>query len=690
MPKKLSREERPVFPKRAVVTGGMPYGNKKLHFGHIGGVFVFADVFTRFLKDRIGADNVIFVSGTDCYGSPIVESYRKLCESGYSGTIEDFVRENNAAHKATLKKYMVEPSLFEGSAIGRAGEVHQAFTLEFIRQMFENGKLEKLTTKQFFDEKAGVFLNGRQVLGRCPVVGCSSEKAYADECDLGHSYLPKDLINPKSTLSGETPVMKDVSNWYYKLPEDLSVLKAAVNARREDENTRPVVTKTVSEFLEPPVIHIMNDYKVGYDAVEMLLPRHEYTEIPGKTSFTIRFKNLSDREKAEELLSVRGIRFRTGKTLVPFRLTGNTEWGLAAPALDEADEREPSTVWVWPESLWAPISFTQAYLESIGKPMSDWKDYWCSTEAQVYQFIGQDNIYFYCAAEPGMFMAYNAEKAHIPLEGELQIPQFVANHHILFLDKKASSSGSVKPPMADELLEYYTPEQLRMHFISLGLGLRSVSFMPGPLNPKSKPGEADPVTKEGFLLNNVFNRIIRTVLYEVQKTRGGKLPIARPSDSILEECEQAALQYERFMYRYEFHQVSYVLDSLIRSVSKTMSRLKTESDAVYKSASKEGITELETAELTAKADALRDTWLIDTLHGVKTALALLRPVVPEGVELVREYLCFPETVYGWEHIFDTLPDILPGCDFITPKFLEPRFDFFPKHPSQITDFIPKG
>ena len=63
---------RPEFPKRAVITGGMPYGNKKLHFGHVGGVFVQADVLARFLRDRIGDENVVFVSGTDCYCSPIV------------------------------------------------------------------------------------------------------------------------------------------------------------------------------------------------------------------------------------------------------------------------------------------------------------------------------------------------------------------------------------------------------------------------------------------------------------------------------------------------------------------------------------------------------------------------------------------------------------------------------------------
>ena len=62
---------RPIFPKRAVVTGGMPYGNKELHFGHVGGMLVFADTYARFLRDRIGKENVVFVSGTDCYGSPI-------------------------------------------------------------------------------------------------------------------------------------------------------------------------------------------------------------------------------------------------------------------------------------------------------------------------------------------------------------------------------------------------------------------------------------------------------------------------------------------------------------------------------------------------------------------------------------------------------------------------------------------
>ena len=94
--------DRPEFTKRAVITGGMPYGNKTLHFGHVGSMYVHADVYARFLRDRIGKDNVIFVSGTDCYGSPIAEGYRKKIENeGYKGTIEDYVMENHLEQPIT-------------------------------------------------------------------------------------------------------------------------------------------------------------------------------------------------------------------------------------------------------------------------------------------------------------------------------------------------------------------------------------------------------------------------------------------------------------------------------------------------------------------------------------------------------------------------------------------------------------
>lgn len=656
--------ERPQFPKRAVITGGMPYGNKSLHFGHIGGVFVFADVYARFLRDRIGKENVIFVSGTDCYGSPIAESYRKLCESGeFSGTIQDFVRKNHENQKKTMDDYNISLDHFGASGLDRSAEIHSEMSDYVMNKLYEDGHLSKITTRQFYDEKAGCFLNGRQVVGKCPVEGCRSEKGYADECDLGHQYMPENLIDPKSTLSGETPIMKDVVNWYIDLNRYGDLLRDYSADISKKKNVRKLVSNTIDEFLKPPVIYIKNEFQEKYDSLKASFPEHEYIEEPKKPSFTLQFTSLDDCNAATKILSENGIRYRTGKTLVPFRLTGNIEWGVKAPVLDGEDGL---TIWVWPESLWAPISFTCACLEKNGKEKSDWKKFWCSKDSQVYQFIGADNIYFYGVAEMAMFMAlqgkYGEELSADPAEGQLQLPILMANNHILFLDKKASSSSAVKPPMAQDLLDYYTAEQLRMHYLGLALGKGSVSFQPKPYNPEAKPEDADPVLKDGFLLSNVFNRIIRTCIYSVQKHYDGVMPVGKVDDDFMENAKKAVLDYERFMYMFEFHQTTYVLDSYIRKASKYMAKNLGDADK-------------------NDDDALRRQTLINMFHMIRTASVLLHPMAPVGTEKVLEYLKLDESFWSWDRIFDTISDFCGGKDYEL-KFLPPKTDFFTRHPSQ--------
>ena len=159
----LSSRTRVEWPARAVVTAGMPYGNKPLHFGHIGGVFVPADAFARFLRDRIGAENVRFVSGTDCFGSPINEGYRKLVEAGeFSGTIADYVLANHERQASTLEAFQVSLDIYDGSGIGHAADVHQMITNQFIERLHGCGHLKLDSTLQFYDAEAGTFLNGRR------------------------------------------------------------------------------------------------------------------------------------------------------------------------------------------------------------------------------------------------------------------------------------------------------------------------------------------------------------------------------------------------------------------------------------------------------------------------------------------------------------------------------------------------
>lgn len=654
---------RPEFPERAVITAGMPYGNKDLHFGHIGGVFIHADFLARFLRDRIGKENVIFVSGTDCYGSPIVENYRQAVSNGsFEGTIEEYVQSNHELQKESLELYHIAANLFAASSIGRAAEIHQQFTYDFIKTLYDNGHLKKITTSQFYDPEHEVFLNGRQVVGQCPIDGCQSEKGYADECSLGHQYMEKDLISPKSTLSGKTPEMRDVTNWYFKLEESQQLLKEWVKELKDKPGARHFMVKNIGEFLEPPVTYIKNEYLNLVNTLKDKLPDCTIEDEENKSSFELVFDTLEDREKANAILVENSIQFRNGKTLVPFRLTGNIDWGVNAPNLEGLDDL---TVWVWPESLWAPISFTKTYLEKQNKGENEWKEWWCSKEAKVYQFIGEDNVYFYGPVEMAMFMGQQGKALNVETpEGELQLPDLIANSHLLFLDTKASSSGKIKPPMAKDLLDYYTPEQLRAHFLSFGLGIKSVSFRPKPLNPKGG-SHGDPVLKEGNLLSNVFNHIVRSCFYTMQKFSEGKLPVGEVNQEVLDEAKETILEYEKAVYRYEFHHVMNIMDNYIRNANKYWSAKYKE----YKDADDINIL----LQL-----------FIDAMHMVRTAAVLMHPVAPKGTGMILEYLNLDEAeeFWNWDRIFEPVYTFMDNPEDHEFKFLERRVDFFEKHPSQ--------
>ena len=669
---KLNENERPRMPKRAVITAGMPYGNKQLHIGHVGGLFVHADTFARFLRDRLGEENVIFVSGTDCYGSPIVVDHKKLVESGdFSGSLEDFVKQNHEKQKATLENYMISLNLFSASGFGAAKEIHREICAYFFNTLYKNGHIKKNTTLQFYDTKKEMFLNGRQVIGRCPIQGCKSTKAYADECELGHQYMPNELIAPKSVMTGDVPEMREAANWYFDLPRFRSLLNEWADKLETTPGYRGFIVKTIREFLKAPVIYVKNEDGEAYEKIAGLglMPSHFIDKNENKTSFTLIFESFEDRDAAREKLSENGIRYRTGKALVPFRLTGNLEWGVPVP---ECEGIKNLTFWVWPESLFAPISFTKTYLNSKNKSGNlknsaeeDWRKWWCSEDCTVYQFIGSDNISFYGPAEVGMWLAMQGKDPVLePLGDNLSLPYIVANNHLLFLDKKASSSDDIKPPMADDFFNFYTPEQLRAHFLGLGLGIKSVSFQPKPLNPNARPNDGDPALKEGNLLSNVFNRVARSCFYTAQTYFENKLPYGEIDEDIISESQNCILEYERVMMAHEFHLVMNTLDVFIRNMNKYFA------------------ANMKIAESKNDMD-LREKTLVNTFHMLRTATVLMHPVAPRGTEMILDYLGFDNNFWDWNRIFDTVYDFMSDKKNHRLKTLKPHVDFFEKHQSQI-------
>lgn len=637
-----NQRKRPDFPKRAIITAGMPYGNKTLHFGHIGGVFIPADIFARFLRDRIGKENVIFLSGTDCYGSAIELGYKKETKEGFEGSITDYVKKNNKSQKDILEAYDVSLNIFEGSAIGESGEAHTLVSCAIFDELYKKNLLKVEQTMQFYDEKKGMFLNGRQVTGRCPINRCKSETAYADECSLGHQFDPSELINPISLLSGERPILKPVDNWFIDLTEYKSTIINAVNEWETKPAFRNVLSNVINEFLEPPSLYIK---KENTDVLETIseFPEHEIVEEENKASSQIVFKDLDDRKKAVDLLKSIGVRCRTGKTLVPLRLSGNINWGIPIP---EYDNIKGLTFWVWPESLWAPISFTKAYLDKINSDLT-WEDWWKSDDSQVFQFIGEDNIYFYGIAEIALFEA---------LDKDIRLPMIIPNHHLLYGKKKASSSGEIKPPSAMSLLDYYTPEQLRIHFMNASLGERAISF-----NPTSVLGDKssfDPVFYEGNLLTNVFNRLVRSAFYTLQKTNNNLFPLSTPySSSVIEKCNELILEYEHLMFNCNFDKAFELLNIFLKNANKDWVEIS-------KNGTDEEINQL----------------IMDTFHIIRTCMVLVHPIAPKCCEMIQSYLRVDDRIWSWDYIFEPL-EFFTG-DNHEFLFLQPRIDFFPKHSSQ--------
>jgi methionyl-tRNA synthetase len=418
----------------------------------------------------------------------------------------------------------------------------------------------------------------------------------------------------------------------------------------------------MEEFLRKPIIYVKKSQMDLVEKITKDLPQFECVEEKNKPSVSLVFRNLEDRDTAREVLSKKGIYLRTGKTLVPFRLSGNIEWGVKVPDIEELKDL---TFWVWPESLWAPISFTKVYLEGCGKNPEDWKEWWNRKDSKVYQFIGEDNIYFYGIAEMALFMALGKNNPNVnPEDGDLQLPHLIANNHVLFMDKKASSSSAVKPPMAQELLQFYTPEQLRMHFLSLGLDTKSVSFQPKVFAKEQNDG-MDPVLKEGNLLTNVFNRIIRSCFYTVQKYYDSIIPEGDISSQIREDANETIEEFEWHMYQHEFHRLTYVLDTYIRNTNKYW------------------VNNIRIADKEVN-DELRRQVLIDVFHAVRTITTLLHPIAPIGCDMIREYLGLGEELWSWGNIYKPLSALFSdNCRKL--MFLEPKVDFFKKHESQFDE-----
>lgn len=191
--------------KRTLVTTALPYANGPVHIGHLAGVYVPADIYTRYL--RLKGEDVIMIGGSDEHGVPITI---KAKVEGV--TPQDIVDRYHHIIKKSFEEFGISFDIYSRTT----SKIHSEMASDFFRKLYDKGEFIEKTSMQYYDEEANQFLADRYITGTCP--HCGNEHAYGDQCEAcGTSLNATDLINPKSAITGNQPVLRETKHWYLPL-----------------------------------------------------------------------------------------------------------------------------------------------------------------------------------------------------------------------------------------------------------------------------------------------------------------------------------------------------------------------------------------------------------------------------------------------------------------------------------------
>ncbi|SFU29532.1 methionyl-tRNA synthetase [Pustulibacterium marinum] len=193
--------------QRFTITAALPYTNGPIHIGHLAGVYVPADIYARYL--RLTNNDVAFICGSDEHGVAISMKAKKE-----GTTPQQIIDKYHKIIKDSFEEFGISFDNYSRTS----SEIHHKTASEFFKKMYEEGKFIEETTEQLFDAEANQFLADRFVTGTCPK--CGNEEAYGDQCEkCGTSLNATDLINPKSTITGSVPTLKETKHWFLPLDQ---------------------------------------------------------------------------------------------------------------------------------------------------------------------------------------------------------------------------------------------------------------------------------------------------------------------------------------------------------------------------------------------------------------------------------------------------------------------------------------
>lgn len=313
------------------VTAALPYANGPLHLGHIAGVYLPSDIFTRFL--RMNNHDVTFICGSDEHGAAITLRAKKE-----GTTPKEIVDKYNKIIGQAFNDFDISFDIFHRTS----AQIHHETAQDFFKVLEEKDHFTKETSQQYYDEEFHQFLADRYISGTCP--NCGNEEAYGDQCEkCGSALSPTDLINPKSTLSGKTPIMRETSHWYLPMQRHEEWLKDWI----KEGELGGVQQHDASKWRNQVIGQCMSWIDNG---------------------------------------------------LRPRAMTRDLDWGIKVPVKGG----DGKVLYVWMD---APIGYISATKQWAIDNNKNWEDYWTGDRKLVH-FIGKDNIVFHAIIFPILLKSY--------------------------------------------------------------------------------------------------------------------------------------------------------------------------------------------------------------------------------------------------------------------------------------------
>ncbi|MBN1488829.1 MAG: methionine--tRNA ligase [Phycisphaerae bacterium] len=384
--------------RRLLVTAALPYSNGRLHVGHIAGAYLPADIYVRYLRQR--GDDVRFICGSDDNGVAITITAAKE-----KTTPQDVCGRYRARQEADFDGLGIRFDIYGGTHSPECVELHNRISQGFFLETHKKGLFTKKTTKQLYDAQAGKFLPDRYVQGTCPF--CKHGGAYGDQCeDCGRSMDPLALIEPRSTITGSTPEVRETTHWYLRLGEFEARLKVWLESKRESSGDEPAWREATLNF--------------ALGQIKASLP-----------------------ERA---------------------MTRDLEWGVPVPLPDDPDAAG-KVLYVWFDAPIGYVSFTARYCERAD---GDWKAYerwWKDPACRIIHFIGEDNTVFHALTWPAMLMAEGSFQLPSAVVVNAFLNERGPDGAMLKLSK--SRMGDDSALWIEQFLKGYDPDPLRYYLTSI-------------------------------------------------------------------------------------------------------------------------------------------------------------------------------------------------------------------------------